>query len=632
MRAEIWLSLVLIVGLPLPKSAHAAVALAGEAYVVGAQAIQTPPSDSSPVVLRQFVAEGEAVKTGDVVLRIDGGAAASSLTEFRSQLTLARAKADKETAELEVKALDAERALRTAQTALDKAKIDSTIPPQHISALDRDRYQGELTRATRELELKSSEWSAATQAAQRRVEDARLELGQLDAQIVFAQTQLTAAEVLATRDGIVVHGFDPWRGLRYDEGSSSYPGQRVGEIVNDGETFDLAVRAWALDVDRPALKEGDAVSVSFDGASGAPVAGTIGRIGGAPQPKAEWGDGRYFDVDIALTLVPSLQKQLRPGSSARVLVGGSVSAAARKQKTDERLDGEIVAFAFSAIAPPTIGDQWMLTVTQLVPDGTQVSAGQVVAAFDGNEVMRRLNEKKSALNEKRTQLQSLSLALAERGKAETIATEEQRSKLDKALRKASQPANLIAAMEYQKLVAEKELAELEMELVARREKLAARQRVAERQQIEAEIALLQSQVAEFEMGIAKLNVKAERGGVMLHLSSPQGEKFDVGSQVFRGQSIAQIPDLGKLGVRMQVPERSIARVHLGQRAKIDVEGGAVPGMIGKVTVIGRVVRSKSRVNPVPVVDVSIEFEDLPAGSKLKPGQPVRIELIEEGGI
>ena len=616
----------------LAPAAPAAVVLSGEVYAVDAQSIMTPPSESGQVVLRSFTAEGASIKAGDVVLRIDGGTAASSMRELKSQHTLARARADKETAELQVKAVDAERLLRVAEVTLEKARLDATIPAAHISKLDFDRYQGEATKNTREVEVKTAEWQSATAAVERRQADARLELTNLQTQIDYAQTQLSAAEVLALRDGVVVHGFDPWRGNRFDEGSSSFSGQRVGEIVDASGAPELGVRAWALDVDRAAIRVDQRVSIAFDALDGGSVPGVVKRISGAPQAKAEWGDGRYFEIELVVALPPAMKGGLRPGSSARVQLqeAGTTAGPARGGPV-KRLDGEIVAFEYEAIGPPSISDQWVLGLTQLVADGTQVMPGQVVASFDGNEVARKLDEKRSSLNEKQSLLANLNLALGERQRAERIATAEQQAKLTKAERKATQPEELFAAMAYRKLVAERRLAQTEMTLVERREQMAARQRVAEREQLEAEIELLQAQVSELEKGMSELNVKATRAGVMLHLSNGQGEKFDVGAQVYRGQSVAQIPDMTRLGVRMQVPERDIGAVRGDQRVRVDVEGGAVPTLFGKVTEIGRIVRSRSRVKPVPVVDVRIEFEALPEGAKLKPGQPVRVELMQGAG-
>jgi len=77
-------------------------------------------------------------------------------------------------------------------------------------------------------------------------------------------------------------------------------------------------------------------------------------------------------------------------------------------------------------------------------------------------------------------------------------------------------------------------------------------------------------------------------------------------------------------VRAQLPERDLQRVAVGALARIVIEGGAGSAMTGKVASIGRAVRSKSQVQPIPVLDVEIRLDD--AGARLKPGQAVRVEL------
>ena len=111
---------------------------------------------------------------------------------------------------------------------------------------------------------------------------------------------------------------------------------------------------------------------------------------------------------------------------------------------------------------------------------------------------------------------------------------------------------------------------------------------------------------------------------MMHKSSWNGEKFDVGSQIFRGQTLAEIPDDTTLAVRAVLPERDLRRVTPGARTRIVVEGGGGGAHLGKVVSIGRAVRSKSQVQPIPVLDVEIRRDDPKA--RLRPGQAVRVEL------
>lgn len=310
----LWAALALAASSPTQ-----AVVLTGEVRAIDAQQILTPQSNTSPVVIRYYVPEGERVKKGEVVLRIDPGQSASRIPELEAQIEQGRAKDAKEIAELEVKAVDAEMALVDAEAELATAKLDATIPPDLISALDYDRHQGELDRATREVALKRKDLDAARAAVQRRIGDGRLQIDKLVLQRDYHAALVRTSEVVADRDGIVVHGFNNnWIGGRIDEGSSTMPGSKAGEVVGSGR---MNVRAWALEPDRRGLVVGQRVDLTFDALPGRKVTGRIDFISGAPDRRPEWGEGRYFTLDItpdahALTLMPGMSVRVVARPSA----------------------------------------------------------------------------------------------------------------------------------------------------------------------------------------------------------------------------------------------------------------------------------------------------------------------------
>jgi HlyD family secretion protein len=289
-----------------------------------------------------------------------------------------------------------------------------------------------------------------------------------------------------------------------------------------------------------------------------------------------------------------------------------------------RIDGEVYALEKSSLMPPMIDRVWNFNITRLAPDGEPVKQGDVVLAFDGNQIVQQLTEKQSQLAEKQRELEKLELDLAERERTERLFTAEAQAALDKAGRKTEQPRELIAALQYDKLVEERLRAERRMQLAARREGLAAEQRRQERRLVQSELAQLQADVTRLQASLAQLNIVAPRSGVMMHKSSWNGDKFDVGSQVWRGQTIAEIPDSETLAVRAELPERDLLRVAVGAPARIVVEGGGGSAHRGTVTTIGRTVRSKSQVQPIPIVDVEIALDD--KAVRLRPGQAVRVEL------
>jgi HlyD family secretion protein len=291
-----------------------AVWLTGEVRAIEAEGILVPPSNSSPVVLRYLVPEGNLVEPGEVLVRIDPGQSATQVRQLEAQIALLDATAARDLAVLEVAAVDAERALVEAEAALAKARVDAGIPKAHLSALDHDRYQGELQRAEREASLKQAEWQAASAAIARKRNDAALELDKLRADLAYHQAQVANAEQRAESRGRVVYGFDPMRGIRYEEGASAYPGHRIGDVVGESG---MAVRAHVLEPDRAGLVEGQTLRLDFDALPGQPASGRIERISGAPDTRAQWGDGRYFTVDISLDASAG-QLPLLPGMSVRI--------------------------------------------------------------------------------------------------------------------------------------------------------------------------------------------------------------------------------------------------------------------------------------------------------------------------
>ena len=143
--------------------------------------------------------------------------------------------------------------------------------------------------------------------------------------------------------------------------------------------------------------------------------------------------------------------------------------------------------------------------------------------------------------------------------------------------------------------------------------------------VASEAAQLQADVDRLQASLAALNVVAPRSGLMMHKSNWNGEKFDVGSQAWMGQTVAEIPDTSTLAVRAELPERDLLRVRVGDRARIRIEGGSGSVYAGTVKRLGRTVRSKSQVQPIPIIDVDIVLDA--GNARLKPGQPVRIELM-----
>lgn len=601
------------------------VLLTGEVEALDSQTITVPPSHSAPLTLRNFVAEGTHVKAGDVVLRIETGGAAN-IDRLETELEQARARAGKETATLEVAAVEAEKALVTAQAALAKARVDAALPKTQISALDHDRHQAQLGHATRELAIKRDADASARDAVGRRREDDQLEVRKLQINLAFQLAQLAQSEVRAKRDGVVVHGYSPWMGQRFEEGSSAWPGNAAGVVLGNGE---MAVTAWALEADRPYLSEGQQVSLRFDAVPATAATAVIGKIKSitsAPEARASWGLGRYFRVRIALPEGHGLP--LVAGMSALVEPHAAKASPPAPAPVDEALtvEGEIASRGALPVSPPGIPHVWQYKLAQIAPEGTLVEAGQQIAQFESNDVTTRLITQQGTLNEKLRALDKLKLDQVEADRTGELAVAEAQSNADKADRKATMPKELIRRVDYDKLVIERTEKNQLAKLAVTQHQAQMRARHAERAGLLAEIAQQQTQIAALAKGQAALKVVAPRRGLVVYRVGFNGEKFTAGSQVWVGLTVATLADPERLYIAASVPEALSPRVRVGQAARVTVPGSNQT-LTARVVALGRAFHGKSTAQPSIVRDVELQFDGPTSG--LKPGAAVQAVLVAD---
>lgn len=621
-RLEALAMLLVLTALPAQ-----ATVFTGEVRADGAQEILTPPSMSSPVVLRYYVADGATVTKGEVLLRIDAGTAESKLRSLHAKIDQTKAKNAKEVGELKLKLVDAELALADAQAKRDTAAVDAVIPKSLISALNYDRYQGEMRRSEKALALKKQEVSQAIAAVARRREDGALDLRKQQLALGFYQDQVTGSVVRVQRAGMVVHGFQNNFGSsgRYEEGSTSWPGTDVGQVVSAGSGF--TVRGWVLAPDLKGLRLGQLVRLHFDALPGRELTGTVHHVAGIPSARSEWGDGRYYVVDITLPVKMTLP--LLSGMSVRVDTdladpGDRATAPVMTHEQPLQIDGEIYAQSSLAISPPEVDGMWQMTVTQMAADGSIVKKGDMLAVFDAGSVVNDLTVKQGQLTEKVRTQQQLRLDLADRAREAELATAKALAEMDKARRKAAEPKEYMARVDYQKLVIARIKAEHVLALTRQRQQVASDERVAEQHMADADVSELDAEVHTLKAELASLTVTAPRDGLVMHQDSWGGGKIDAGSQIWRGQSVEQMPELSTLAVRASLPERDLTRVRIGQRVSVVIAGGGERRIGARIAQVGSTVHSKSRVETVPVVDLVVRLD--PGQFKLRPGQSVQVTI------
>lgn len=262
------------------------------------------------------------------------------------------------------------------------------------------------------------------------------------------------------------------------------------------------------------------------------------------------------------------------------------------------------------------------TILWIVPDGTQVSAGDDLVRFDSSAVEDLLSQQtivveraKAAQIAAEHELAAARLALPEYVEGTFFELDQE---ADAAIAKAEHDLHMarqgLAAakrlmrlgfvtatqVEAPRFAVEQGVLQLD---IARRAKTVLetynRPKMTQdlSSRLETAAALVRSTTAEYELTQTQLGryhrqlencvVRAPHSGLAIHANDPgrrsgEGPQIEVGALVRQRQNVIWLPDLSAMRVQSLVHESSVLRVRPGQRAAVQVRGRELPAVITEV--------------------------------------------------
>ena len=295
-----------------------------------------------------------------------------------------------------------------------------------------------------------------------------------------------------------------------------------------------------------------------------------------------------------------------------------------------RVTGEIESANSAYFGPPAVPNIWQYTISFMAKEGREVKPGMPILKFDPQELMTQLRDKSNALNEKQKQLEKQAIVAREMIAELKLKQQEAIAELEKARLKADIPVELMASRDYQEY--QLNLKQAELTLVLRNMELEKEQRVQDTETniLIREIAVLDSEVAQFQGSVDSMTIKAAGPGVVIHTVDRRNNKHEVGDNVWMGRRVMELPDLSQLQVHLEVPERESARIAVGQRVKFVVDAAPDDQFYGEIIELASVIHTKSRNQPARVFDATISMHD-PDPSIMRPGMSVSAEIYLKSG-
>lgn len=288
-------------------------------------------------------------------------------------------------------------------------------------------------------------------------------------------------------------------------------------------------------------------------------------------------------------------------------------------------EGYVQAAEATILGPPPMV-RGQLRIAWLAPDGAHVQAGDVVIRFDPTDSETRLldgrTERATAdARIERTQVREASAGRNLERDATMAGVE-----LDYARRFQSKDPDVFSRVDIAK-------SEIDEKLAAARKENAEELRGIRGELAGVEIDLLgierrkaELKIAQAEGDLSALEVKAPHAGIFT-LQEHWGEVPKVGSVVWGGNSVAEIPRLDVLEAKVFVLEADAGGLVSGVPASVTVDGRPDRALAARVRAVDTLAQPRDLEVPVQYFGVVLALEQQQPG--LKPGQRVEATIVLE---
>jgi multidrug efflux pump subunit AcrA (membrane-fusion protein) len=284
--------------------------------------IVNAPYNAGELQILKLLANGTAVKQGDVVAEFDAVVLRRTVAEKESELRSAIAEREQAIAQAEIDTKEKQAAVRKAEFDVERAKL-ALGDIELVSEVEAEKAKLALSDAEQRLREAAAAVDSARvgRAGQFEARDRRIE--RIESDLARARRSVTALQVTAPTDGTVsimsnYRFYTPSGPLDFKPGDRAYPGAAILELPDLSTVYLLA----RLDEgERGPIKPGIAAAIRADAVPDREYAAVVSDISLLARPDySDWPPAKMFDVRLTFK---DPDDRLRPGMSAmaRIPVG-----------------------------------------------------------------------------------------------------------------------------------------------------------------------------------------------------------------------------------------------------------------------------------------------------------------------
>jgi len=291
--------------------------LTGELEAVRSLMINAPQTSIFQMRITFLAEEGEFVRKGDPLLDFDNSALADRVLDLETQILDAETQVVAKQNEIASALKDLEIELANKEYARDRTRLDAEVDPAILSRQDHGDRQLAFTSAQREFQETQGRVHSTGERGQAELDVLTIQRDKLQHDLQSATNDRELLSITAPADGLMIYEKRNGSDLRFQEGDSCWPGQRIARLPDLSR---MQVAFSVSEVDARLLQVGMQVVIAMDSFPETELSGEILQIASMAVNRQDDSKVRIFKVTSSLS--ETMSDVMKPGMSVlgRVVV------------------------------------------------------------------------------------------------------------------------------------------------------------------------------------------------------------------------------------------------------------------------------------------------------------------------
>ena len=268
----------------------------GELAAVRSKEIGVPPVAEVDFKIAFLAPEGQQVKQGESVLRLDTEMLERQLAEKRAELQEAQKKVEQKQIQLGMKLLDLEQQAAQARADLGRAQLKVDVPAEVQQRIELEKAWLDKRGRERDLQNLDAEGRVTQALTGAELASLRQQRDRAAGRVAALEAAIDKMNIRAPQEGIVVYRPN-WRDEKKKVGDSVWFGEVVLAIPDLSE---MKGDAFVDEADGGPVREGQKVTLRLEARSDFDLTGKVAKIARTVRQRTWRTPLKGYRVEIAL--------------------------------------------------------------------------------------------------------------------------------------------------------------------------------------------------------------------------------------------------------------------------------------------------------------------------------------------